>query len=88
MRKDLLENFAAGGTLTPDQLCALCTDLFGGAVQYDPALDRLRSTNNAEPLPLGVPPPPLGAFPPLTGGGPPQSVQPPAPPTVRPGWAR
>ena len=55
---------------------ALTAELFGGHVVYDPAIDRLRSANKAEPLPLGVRPPPLDpvTLPTYTAGPPPGAV--------------
>ena len=92
---DDLDAFKRGkGQLKPDALKALARHYFGGNVEFDPAINRLRSSNKQEPISMGrgpdpyVPPPNAPKF----QGGPP----PPAPgycvPTppkakVRPGWA-
>ena len=79
----------------PKVLQDLATYIFGGAAIYDPAIDRLRSSNRNEPTPMGSHPPRY--VPPkveyqagvMTQRGP-QSVKPEKPKAepYRPGWAR
>ena len=56
--KHLLEDFVAGQrTPPPKVLQDLAGYIFGGAATYDATIDRLMSTNVAEPTMLGVKPP-------------------------------
>ena len=93
--KHILEQFGAGQSVPTDEvLKALATFLTGGVAEYDPAIDRMRSTNRAEPTPLGGKPPPF--VPPKVkyvvggmNGIAPQPIKPekPKPKPCRPGWA-
>lgn len=94
--KVLLEDFETERRIPPEKvLQALAAFLTGGFGEYDPAIDRMRSTNKAEATSMGAKPPPF--VPPkvkyVVGGlnqiGP-QPVKPEKPKTkpYRPGWAR
>lgn len=94
--KHILEQFVAGQSVPPVKvLQSLATYLTGGHAEYDPAIDRMRSTNHAEPVSMGAKPPPFE--PPkvkyvvgcLSKIGP-QPVKPEKPKTkfYRPGWTR
>ena len=77
--------------MPPETLKALARHFFQGTVEFDPAIDRLRSTNKAEPTSIGTPPapyvPPKNA--PKFQAGPPPLYPPrkPEPKVPRPGWA-
>jgi hypothetical protein len=46
-----LDGFIAGkNSLPPETLAAIVRDLFHGAAVFDPAIDRLRSSNTTEPV--------------------------------------
>jgi hypothetical protein len=95
---DGLLQFSLGHTnLAVDKLHALTTIIFGGAAEFVPELNKLRSVNKAEPTSQGsgpppyVPPPnqPIYAVGTLNTTGP-QPVKPEKPKAelYRPGWAR
>ena len=49
-----LDGFIAGkNSLPPETLAAIVRDLFHGAAVFDPAIDRLRSSNTTEPVSPG-----------------------------------
>jgi hypothetical protein len=47
------------GPLPPEKLQALCSYLFGRAVELDPVQDLLRTTNTTPPLRMSAYPPPI-----------------------------
>jgi hypothetical protein len=88
---DDLETFAnsSSAKLAPEILQRLASHLFAGSAEYLPELDRLRSTNRAEPLPMGIAPAPFVPTPGPVHAGPvaAQTGYPqPSPPKTRPGW--
>jgi hypothetical protein len=57
---EALLGFIEGRTdLSPQVLCVIATDLWGGNAEYDPALNLLRPTNRNEPRSMGVAPAPF-----------------------------
>ena len=88
---DDLNSFSRGGRLPPDTLKALARFFFQGTVEFDPAIDRLRSTNKQEPVTMGHGPdpyvPPKNAPKIYTGPPPLYPPRKPEPKVPRPGWA-
>jgi hypothetical protein len=90
-----LDGFIAGkNSLPPETLAAIVRDLFHGAAVFDPAIDRLRSSNTTEPVSLGVRPDPFNPrtspyyFAGAARSRSPQPVKPSkqSPKAPRPGW--